>query len=63
LIYIVCDNLDEGQEVNEVATLEKLGEFLKSIKNLEGGYQRIEFVIFGEEVAWDVIRTYYNLEE
>jgi len=63
MIYILLDNYDEGLECDEVKTFDDLAEYLRKVKESEGGYSRIQTLIFGEEIPWDVVRTYYNLKE
>ncbi len=62
MIYILLDNYDEGLELSEVKDFEALGEYLTKIREDEGGYSRIETIIFGEEVPWEVVSEYYKLE-
>ena len=62
MIYILLDNLDEGLELNEVKDFDALAEYLRKHKEWEGHYRRIDSIIFGEEVPWDVVKQYYHLE-
>ena len=63
MIYILLDNYDEGLELNEVADFGALAKYLWKMKADCGSYSRIQNIIFGEEIPWDVVRTYYNIEE
>ena len=63
MIYILLDNMDQGLELDQVKDFDALAEYLQKMKELEGGYKRIDTIIFGEEVPWDVVRTYYKLED
>ena len=63
MIYILLDNYASALTLDEVKDFDELAKYLQRIKEDEGGYNRIDTIIFGEEVPWDVIRTYYNLEE
>jgi len=61
MIYIVLDNLDEGLDLDEVESFDALAGYLRKHQEMEGHYNRIEQIIFGEEVPWEVIREYYHL--
>lgn len=63
MIYILLDNMDQGLEMVELEGFDELARYLQEMKALEDNYKRIDTIIFGEEVPWDVVRTYYNLEE
>jgi len=63
MIYILLDTLDEGLEIREVKDFDELAKFLQKMKELGDHYNRIDTIIFGEEIPWDVVRTYYDLEE
>ena len=63
MLYILLDNYDRGLECREVKDFDELAKFLQEMKELGDSYDRIDTIIFGEEVPWDVIRTYYNLED
>ena len=63
MIYVLLDNWNEGLELNEVKDFDELAKYLQKVKEDEGGYNRVDTIIFGEIVPWDVIRAYYNLED
>lgn len=63
MLYILLDNYDQGLELDEVKDFDALAKYLENMKEVGDSYKRIDTIIFGEEVPWDVIRTYYNLEE
>lgn len=63
MLYILLDNYDGGLELKEVADFDELANYLKEMREHGDPYNRIQNIIFGEEVPWDVVRTYYNLEE
>lgn len=62
MIYILLDNMDQGLELNEVADFDALAVYLENMKEAGDLYSRIDTIIFGEEIPWDVVRTYYNIE-
>ena len=61
MIYILLDNLDEGLCVDEVKSFDALAEYLQKLKEMEGDYDRIDCLIFGEEIPWEVVKQYYHL--
>uniref|UniRef100_A0A6H2A6V2 Uncharacterized protein n=1 Tax=viral metagenome TaxID=1070528 RepID=A0A6H2A6V2_9ZZZZ len=63
MLYILLDNQDFGLECNEVKDFDELARYLENMKAVGDSHSRIDTIIFGEEIPWDVIRTYYNLEE
>jgi ABC-type glycerol-3-phosphate transport system substrate-binding protein len=63
MLYILLDNYDQGLEMDEVDSFDDLAKYLEKMKEAGDSYDRIQHIIFGEEVPWDVIRTYYNLQE
>ena len=61
MIYILLDNLDEGLELDEVESFDALAEYLLKHKEREGNYVRIQEIIFGEKVPWEVVKEYFHL--
>lgn len=61
MLYILLDNLDQGLELAEVESFVALFEYLRKHKELEGDYDRIHTIIFGEEVPWEVVKQYFHL--
>lgn len=63
MIYILLDNYDQGLELEEVKDFDELAKYLEHLREFGDSYDRIQHIIFGEEVPWDVVRTYYSLKE
>ena len=63
MIYIVLDNGDHGLELNAVTSFTVLAKYLRDMKEVGDSYNRIDTIVFGEVIPWDVVRTYYNIEE
>jgi len=61
MIYVLLDNYDGGLELDQLADFDALPKYLRKIKEQEGHYNRIQSIIFGEEVPLELVKEYYKL--